>query len=81
MFGELFRRILTPRLLPQELKETLGLRGVRGVLLHGPPGTGKTLVARKLSGLLTARRPKLLAGPEVFSHLLGSSEQKVSFCR
>ncbi len=34
-------------------------------------------VARKLAGLLTSRRPKLIAGPEVFTHLLGSSEQKV----
>ena len=40
--------------------------------LYGPPGTGKTLVARKISWLLTTRTPTMVAGPEVFSHLLGS---------
>jgi vesicle-fusing ATPase len=114
VFDDLFRRILTPRLLPTDVKAALGLRQARGVVLYGPPGTGKTMVldppplpllatpeverwqaclwsslgvplsdppplqvARTLSGLLTTRRPKLIAGPEVFNHLLGSSEQKV----
>jgi ATP-dependent 26S proteasome regulatory subunit len=30
--------------MTHDLKEATGLRGARGVLLHGPPGTGKTLV-------------------------------------
>ena len=54
-----------------------GLRHIRGILLHGPPGTGKTLVARKVGELLSARRPKLVAGPEIYNHLLGQSEQKI----
>ena len=27
--------------------------------------------------LLSARRPKLVAGPEIYNHLLGQSEQKI----
>ena len=72
VFADLFRRVLGSRLLPPAVSKTLGLRHVRGVLLYGPPGTGKTLVARKISRLLTTRTPTMVAGPEVFSHLLGS---------
>ena len=44
---------------------------------HGPPGTGKTLIARGIAKLLSDRKPILVRGPEVFSHLLGASEQAV----
>ena len=43
----------------------------------GPPGTGKTLIARGIAKLLSDRKPILVRGPEVFSHLLGASEQAV----
>jgi ATP-dependent 26S proteasome regulatory subunit len=49
----------TPRLMTHDLKEATGLRGARGVLLHGPPGTGKTLVCFiKTSKLSTFKQIK-----------------------
>ena len=50
--GRLFRRVLTPRLVPPALRASLQLAPVRGVILHGPPGTGKTLIARTIGELL-----------------------------
>jgi len=71
------RRVLTSRLVSRETRERCGLRHARGLLLHGPPGTGKTLIARGIAKLLSDRKPILVRGPEVFSHLLGASEQAV----
>lgn len=75
--SSLFRRVFASRLTPPELAQSIGLRHVKGVLLYGPPGTGKTLVARKIAQVLTTRRPKVVNGPEIFNHLLGSSEQRI----
>jgi vesicle-fusing ATPase len=36
----LLRRALASRLLPPEVSRRLGVKHVRGILLHGPPGTG-----------------------------------------
>ncbi|KAH8071617.1 hypothetical protein JL721_4117 [Aureococcus anophagefferens] len=71
------RRVLMSRMVPAETRERLGLRHARGLLLHGPPGTGKTLIARGLARVLGDRKPVVVEGPEVFSHLLGASEQAV----
>ena len=80
-FGEelsgVLRRVLMSRMVPAETRERLGLRHARGLLLHGPPGTGKTLIARGLAKVLGDRKPVVVEGPEVFSHLLGASEQAV----
>ncbi|KAH8080345.1 vesicular-fusion protein sec18 [Aureococcus anophagefferens] len=80
-FGEelsgVLRRVLMSRMVPAETRERLGLRHARGLLLHGPPGTGKTLIARGLARVLGDRKPVVVEGPEVFSHLLGASEQAV----
>ena len=72
-----YLRVLASRMVDRETQHSLGLRHSRGLLLHGPPGTGKTLVARGLASLLSSRKPKLVEGPEVFSHLLGASEEAV----
>lgn len=53
-------------------------RVLQGVLLHGPPGTGKTLVARQIGKMLgSARKPKLVSGPELFGSLVGQSESSI----
>ena len=70
VFDDLFRRILTPRLLPTKVKSTLGLRQARGVVLYGPPGTGKTMVIFLLSFKLLAAIYEILL--LVFSWLLVS---------
>ena len=71
------RRAFASRLAPPSAAKALGVRHVRGLLLHGPPGTGKTLVARRLAELLRAKPPKLVAGPEIFASLVGESEERL----
>ena len=74
--GQLFRRVLAPRLLPASVRRLHNLGVVRGVLLHGPPGTGKTLTARKIGGLLKVKeeRTHVVNGPDLVSKFLGESE-------
>lgn len=55
----------------------LGLQPVRGLLLYGPPGTGKTLVAREIAKVLQARKPKIVAAPELLDRWVGGSERLV----
>jgi vesicle-fusing ATPase len=59
------------------MAKRLGVKHVRGILLHGPPGTGKTLVARQLAALLHAHEPKLVSGPELLSMWVGKSEENI----
>lgn len=73
----ILRRVLLSRVVDPETRDRLGLKHARGLLLHGPPGTGKTLIARGVAKLLSDRAPVVVHGPEVFSHLLGASEQAV----
>ena len=39
-FEQIFRRAFASRVFPPSVVERLGIRHVKGVLLHGPPGTG-----------------------------------------
>jgi len=39
-FEAIFRRAFASRVFPPSVVERLGIRHVKGVLLHGPPGTG-----------------------------------------
>ncbi|CAM4852330.1 unnamed protein product, partial [Rotaria magnacalcarata] len=48
----------------------------RGILLHGSPGTGKSLIARTVCDILKVN-PKIIRGPEIFSFMLGQSEQYI----
>lgn len=40
-FEQIFRRAFASRVFPPSVVERLGIRHVRGVLLHGPPGEGQ----------------------------------------
>lgn len=42
-FGQIFRRAFASRALPKKAIDKLGIKHVKGVLLHGPPGCGKCL--------------------------------------
>lgn len=71
------RRVFASRMVGGDVQKQLGVRHANGLLLYGPPGTGKTLLARGIAGVLSARPPKLVKGPEIFSHLLGASEEAI----
>ena len=75
--GVIARRALAARLCPPSLRQELGVRPVRGLLLHGPPGCGKTLCARALASALDAREPKIVNGPEIMSKYVGQSEENI----
>ena len=77
ILNRVFKRTFASRMLPPSVVEDLKLQHTKGILLHGPPGTGKTLTARSVGQLLDARTPKLVNGPEVFSSLVGQSEETI----
>nr|CCC89325.1 unnamed protein product [Trypanosoma congolense IL3000] len=76
-FAQIFRRAFASRLFPQSFVKKVGVKHVKGVLLHGPPGTGKTLIARKIGEILNCREPKIVNGPEVFNKYVGGTEENV----
>lgn len=76
-FAAIFRRAFSSRILPPGLVERLGINHVKGILLFGPPGTGKTLMARQIGGMLNAREPKVVNGPEILNKFVGQSEENI----
>lgn len=78
---EILRRAFLSRLMNPQLRERLGLRHVKGMLLYGPPGTGKTLIARKIGKMMGMKendpRVKIVNGPELFSKWVGESERQL----
>eukprot|EP00398_MALV-I-01_sp_L67-1_P000380 gene381-640_t len=76
-FGTIFRRAFASRVFPPKIVRDLGLKHVRGMILHGPPGTGKTLIARQLAKTLQTREPKIVNGPEMLNKYVGESEKNI----
>jgi len=75
--GQIFRRVFASRSAPPELVKQLGIRHVKGLLLHGPPGTGKTLIARQLARALNVPKPLVVNGPDIFQRFVGQSEENI----
>lgn len=76
-FADIFRRAFASRVFPPSVIERLGIRHVKGVLLHGPPGTGKTLIARQIGKMLNGKEPKVVNGPEVLNKYVGQTEENI----
>ncbi|XP_042492120.1 vesicle-fusing ATPase-like [Macadamia integrifolia] len=76
-FADIFRRAFASRVFPPHVANKLGIKHVKGMLLHGPPGTGKTLIARQIGKMLNGREPKVVNGPEVLSKFVGETEKNV----
>jgi len=72
-----FRRAFASRLVPPQVARQLGVKHVKGVLLHGPPGTGKTLIARAFGKILNAHEPIIVNGPDLLNKYVGESEANV----
>ncbi|MEM3341980.1 MAG: AAA family ATPase, partial [Thermoplasmata archaeon] len=62
----------------RESFEKMGIKPVKGILLHGAPGTGKTLLARAVASECGANFITV-KGPEIFSKWLGESEENIRF--
>ena len=77
LLNRVFKRTFASRMLPPAHVERLKLVHTKGILIHGPPGTGKTLTARQIGVILGARTPKHINGPEIFSSLVGQSEETI----
>jgi ATP-dependent 26S proteasome regulatory subunit len=74
---EIFKQAMTSRAYSPEIIKKLGIKHAKGILLYGPPGTGKTLIARQIGNLLSAVKPKLINGPEIFNKYVGQSEENI----
>ncbi|VBB18968.1 hypothetical protein YASMINEVIRUS_1500 [Yasminevirus sp. GU-2018] len=73
-FSEMFRRAFSSRMLKPETVKSLGIKHIKGILLHGPPGCGKTLIARKICKMIDSVEPKIVNGPDIKSKYVGESE-------
>eukprot|EP00475_Leptophrys_vorax_P030641 TRINITY_DN4605_c0_g1_i1.p1 TRINITY_DN4605_c0_g1~~TRINITY_DN4605_c0_g1_i1.p1 ORF type:complete len:698 (-),score=143.05 TRINITY_DN4605_c0_g1_i1:1787-3682(-) len=71
------RRTMLSRTCSSSLRQKLGIRHTRGLVLHGPPGVGKTLVARKLANMVSKIPPKVVNGPELFSKFVGETDKNI----
>lgn len=74
---EIYRQITIPRSIDPKLREQLGLRNVRGIILHGPPGTGKTLLARNLAKRLGCSSFRKTSAVSLLDKYYGSTEEKL----
>lgn len=77
---ELTKRVFASRMLNKDLFKKLGIKHVKGVILHGPPGNGKTALARKMGELTGIKHIKVINGPELLSKYVGESEKNIRDC-
>ena len=73
----MFQRVFASRSIPSTLIQKMGIKHVKGVLLHGPPGTGKTLLARQIGNMLKCVPPIVVNGPEILNKYVGQSEENI----
>ncbi|CAN8275346.1 unnamed protein product [Cochlearia groenlandica] len=76
-FVDIFRRAFASRIFPPHIRNKLGGKHVKGMLLFGPPGTGKTLMALQIGKMLNGKEPKIVNGPDVLSKFVGETEKNV----
>lgn len=77
---ELTKRVFASRMLNKDLFKKLGIKHIKGVILHGPPGNGKTALARKMGELTGIKHIKVINGPELLSKYVGESEKNIREC-
>jgi len=75
--ANILRRALSSRAIRPSIVEKLGIKHVKGIILHGPPGTGKTLIARNIGKLLSNNPPTIINGPEILNKYVGQSEENL----
>lgn len=73
-FAEMFRRAFASRMIDPQKAKKMGIKHIKGILLHGPPGCGKTLIARKICKMINSVEPKIVNGPELLNKYVGESE-------
>jgi len=76
-FETIFRRAFVSRIVKPKTVKDLGIKHVKGILLHGPPGTGKTLIARKIGQMLDCVQSDPVLGPSLLGRYVGESEENV----
>ncbi|KAF3793025.1 Cell division control 48-like protein C [Nymphaea thermarum] len=75
ILDELMMEVMIPLFHPQ-LPEHLGVRPLKGILLHGPPGCGKTKLAHAIANETGVPFYKISA-TEVVSGISGVSEENI----
>lgn len=74
---EIYKQIELPRSLNENVRNDLGIRNVRGVILYGPPGTGKTMLARNLAKKLGCKSVEKASAVSLIDKYYGSSEENL----